>query len=67
MRRNSDFYFKLVLIALDTLALIGAFTGAYILRVSLDPRPFQVHIGAITFITSICMVLPLWIVLFSFF
>lgn len=67
MKKNSDFYFKLVLIGLDVLALVGAFTAAYIMRVSLDTRPFHVQIGALEFITSIVLMLPLWVILFSFF
>ena len=40
MRKKSDFYFKIALVILDILALLSAFTIAYILRISLDPRPF---------------------------
>ena len=67
MRKKSDFYFKIVLVVLDILALLSAFTIAYILRISLDPRPFHISINAIDFITSIFMTLPLWIVMFYFF
>lgn len=67
MRKNPDLYFRILLVALDTLALIGAFTAAYILRISLDHRPFHIEIGAIEFITSVFMILPLWIILFYFF
>ena len=67
MRKKSDFYFKIALVVLDILALLSAFTIAYILRISLDPRPFHISINAIDFITSIFMTLPLWIVMFYFF
>ena len=67
MRKKSDFYFKIVLVVLDILDLLSAFTIAYILRISLDPRPFHISINAIDFITSIFMTLPLWIVMFYFF
>ena len=67
MRKKSDFYFKIILVVLDILALLSAFTIAYILRISLDPRPFHISINAIDFITSIFMTLPLWIVMFYFF
>lgn len=67
MRKKSDIYFKLVLIFLDALALVGAFTAAYILRIFFDPRPFYIHLGAIPFITSVITMLPLWIALFYFF
>ena len=67
MRKKSDFYFKIVLVVLDIIALLSAFTIAYILRISLDPRPFHISINAMDFITSIFMTLPLWIVMFYFF
>ena len=67
MQKKSDFYFKVVLVVLDILALLSAFTIAYILRISLDPRPFHVSINALDFITSIAMTLPLWIIMFYFF
>ncbi len=67
MHKKSDLYFKLILIFLDVLALVGAFTVAYILRITLDPRPFYIRIGALEFISSIFMLLPIWIILFYFF
>ena len=67
MRKKSDIYFKLVLIFLDALALVGAFTVAYMLRITFDPRPIYIQIGAIPFITSIFTILPLWTILFYFF
>ena len=67
MRKQTDIYFKLILIVLDVLALVASFTAAYILRITLDPRPFYIHIGAIEFITSVLTMLPLWIILFYFF
>ena len=67
MRKQTDIYLKLILIALDILALVASFTAAYILRITLDPRPFYIHIGAIEFITSVLTMLPLWIILFYFF
>ena len=67
MRKKSDIYIKLALILLDALALAGAFTVAYLLRITLDPRPIYINVGGIEFITSIFTILPLWVVLFYFF
>ena len=64
MRKKSDFYFKIALVVLDILALVSAFTIAYVLRISLDPRPFHISINTLNFITSIIMTLPLWIIMF---
>lgn len=67
MRKNHDIIFRFSLIVFDCLALLSAFTVAYILRITLDPRPFYIHITALDFITSMAMVLPLWVVLLYFF
>ncbi|NCU29269.1 sugar transferase [Candidatus Saccharibacteria bacterium] len=64
MRKNSDLYYKLTLLLLDIFALIASFTIAYILRVTLDPRPFYIRIEAIEFITSVAALLPIWVILF---
>lgn len=64
MRKNSDLYYKLALLLLDIFALIASFTIAYILRVTLDPRPFYIRIEAIEFITSVATLLPIWVILF---
>ncbi len=67
MRKSHDIVYRFILIVLDSLALISAFTVAYILRITLDPRPFYIQIGAIEFITSVLVTLPLWIaLLYSF-
>jgi len=63
MRKNYDIVFRFFLIILDCLALVGAFTVAYLLRITFDPRPFYVHVGGIEFITSVITMLPLWIIL----
>ena len=67
MRKKSDIYVKFVLMILDALALVGAFTVAYVLRITLDPRPIYINVGGVEFITSIFTILPLWVVLFYFF
>lgn len=45
----------------DSLALLLSFTAAYILRVSLDPRPLNVAIDSLQFISYIIVLLPFWI------
>jgi len=67
MKRNFNTFFTFLLIGVDCFALLGAFTVAYILRITLDPRPFYVPVESIEFITSIIVILPLWILLFYFF
>jgi exopolysaccharide biosynthesis polyprenyl glycosylphosphotransferase len=65
MKQNFSFIYKLLLVAGDTLALLGAFTLAYILRVTLDPRPVQNPVPALTYISFIATLLPLWLGIFS--
>lgn len=64
MKQNFAFIFKLLLLVGDGVALILAFTVAYVLRVSLDPRPIAVPVPAVTYITLIIVLLPLWIGIF---
>ncbi|HET9174697.1 MAG TPA: sugar transferase [Candidatus Saccharimonadales bacterium] len=49
----------------DFLALIVAFTVAYILRVSLSHRVLSAHVYAHTYIMIIASLLPLWILIFA--
>ena len=67
MHKNYELIFRISLIVIDCFALVAAFTVAYILRITLDPRPIYINVGAIEFITSIFTLLPLWIILFYFF
>lgn len=65
MKQNFSFIYKLLLVTGDIIALLGAFTLAYILRVSLDPRPVQNPVPALTYISFIMTLLPLWLGVFS--
>lgn len=64
MRTNASIIFRFFLALGDMFALLFSFTAAYILRVSLDPRPFPNAINASTFITSVALMLPLWVLVF---
>lgn len=61
MKQNFSFIYKLLLVAGDTLGLLTAFTLAYMLRVTLDPRPVPEPVGATAFIVLIVLMLPLWL------
>lgn len=66
MKNNGPFLYRLSLALGDSLALLLSFTAAYILRVSLDPRPTSVDIASLQFISYIALLLPFWIfVLYS--
>jgi exopolysaccharide biosynthesis polyprenyl glycosylphosphotransferase len=61
MKNNASIVFALLLIVGDFLALLAAFTAAYILRVKLDPRPLIEQIPALTYLWTFMTVLPFWI------
>ncbi len=48
------------------MALLAAFTVAYILRVKVDPRPLIEQIPAATYFKAVIVVLPLWILVQAF-
>ncbi|HRF28137.1 MAG TPA: sugar transferase [Candidatus Saccharibacteria bacterium] len=62
--RDAKFY-SLILIFTDILALMLAFTIAYIVRVQNDPRPLLVPVYAETYVTSFVSLLPFWIIVFA--
>lgn len=49
----------------DFLALVAAFAGAYILRVSISHKPISEHVHAITYLEIFLLVLPFWVLLFA--
>jgi exopolysaccharide biosynthesis polyprenyl glycosylphosphotransferase len=49
----------------DFLALVAAFAGAYILRVSVSHKPISEHVHAVTYLEIFLLVLPFWILIFA--
>lgn len=66
MNNNASLAYAVLLIIGDFLALIAAFTVAYILRVKLDDRPLIEQITARDYLRAVVAVLPLWIVVHGF-
>ena len=62
--RNTKFY-SLILIFIDIVFLLLAFTVAYILRVQYDPRPLLTDIYAYDYIYSFLFIIPFWIGIFA--
>lgn len=62
--KNTKFY-SLILIIVDTLVLLGAFSLAYIARVQLDPRPLLENVSAYDFFFTFLAIVPLWIIVFA--
>ncbi|MDQ5886667.1 MAG: hypothetical protein QG628_1064, partial [Patescibacteria group bacterium] len=66
MKNNASMAYAILLIIGDFLALIAAFSVAYILRVKVDTRPLVEQITAKDYIIAVLTVLPLWILVHSF-
>jgi exopolysaccharide biosynthesis polyprenyl glycosylphosphotransferase len=64
MNNNASLVYSLFLVIGDFLALVAAFAGAYILRVSLDPRHLVNQIPALTYLEIFLALLPFWIIIF---
>lgn len=62
--RNTKFY-SFLLIIVDTVSLLLAFTVAYILRVQYDPRPLLANIYAMDYIFAFMTIVPFWIIVFA--
>lgn len=65
MRKRSEFFFSIILVPIDFLALMGAFVLAYIIRVKLEGRPVAHAIAAMDFVQIILVLLPVWILIFA--
>lgn len=66
MKNNASLAYALILIVGDFVALIAAFSIAYVLRVKLDERPLIQAISARTYLYAFFTVLPLWLVMHGF-
>lgn len=65
MKNSSSLVYNVILIIGDFLALLAAFVGAYILRVTLDNRPLVEAVPAKTYLGIFLTLLPLWIIIFA--
>lgn len=65
MKNSISLIYNICLVAGDFLALIAAFVGAYIMRVSLSDDPFPNQISSETYIGVFLAVLPFWILIFA--
>jgi len=65
MKNNASLLYNLLLVVGDFLALVAAFVGAYILRVSIDSRPIANQVHAHTYLGVFLVLLPFWILIFA--
>jgi len=62
MKNNASFAYALLLVIGDALALVAAFTLAYVLRVKIDTRGLISPITARVYLLAFLTVLPLWLI-----
>lgn len=65
MKNNASLVYNVGLLVGDILALVLAFTIAYILRVSLNHTPVSTPIHAITYIAVLAGLIPFWLIVFG--
>ncbi|TXG76641.1 exopolysaccharide biosynthesis polyprenyl glycosylphosphotransferase [Patescibacteria group bacterium] len=65
MKSNASTVYGLVLVIGDFLALLLAFVGAYLLRVTFDSRPLIEQVPALTYFWLFMALLPFWIIVFA--
>ena len=66
MKNNASLAYAFLLIVGDFLALLTAFSLAYVLRVKYDPRPLIEQIPALSYFFAVATVLPFWILVHAF-
>jgi len=65
MKNSATLVYNLFLAVGDFLALLLAFVGAYVLRVTIDNRPIAVAVESKTYLLVFLALLPFWILIFA--
>lgn len=65
MKSNATFVYNIFLALGDFLALVAAFVGAFILRVSLSDVPPANYIDSLSYLRIFLVLLPFWILIFA--
>lgn len=65
MKNNASLVYNFFLVIGDFLALVLAFVGAYVLRVTFDARPLIEAIPARTYLIVFLTLLPFWLIIFG--
>lgn len=65
MKNSISLIYNICLVVGDFLALVLAFIGAYVMRVSLSDEPFPNQISSDTYLAVFLAVLPFWILIFA--
>lgn len=65
MKNNASLIYNLFLVIGDSLALVAAFVGAYVLRVTISHRAIENPVHAHTYLGVFLVLLPFWILIFA--
>jgi exopolysaccharide biosynthesis polyprenyl glycosylphosphotransferase len=65
MKNNASLLYNFCLVVGDALAIVVAFSVAYILRVSLSHTPISADVTARTYLLILISLLPFWILIFG--
>jgi len=65
MKNNASFVYGVFLVLTDSIGLIAAFVGAYILRVTIDNTPILNPVTARRYLILMVTLLPLWLIIFA--
>jgi exopolysaccharide biosynthesis polyprenyl glycosylphosphotransferase len=65
MKNNASVTYAFLLLLGDFVALLAAFSIAYVLRVTLDPRPLIAQVGAVEYLKVWVLITPLWLCIFA--
>jgi exopolysaccharide biosynthesis polyprenyl glycosylphosphotransferase len=64
VKNNASLVYSFFLVVGDFLALVAAFVAAYVLRVTLDTRPF-IQISSVDYLRAFLSLLPFWLIIFG--
>ncbi len=65
MKNNASLLYNFFLVVGDVLALVAAFVGGYVLRVSLSDKAIQHQISSRSYLLAFLVLIPFWILIFA--
>ena len=66
MKKDPGLIFRVVLVFSDAIAIIVAFLVAYLARIYIDNRPYFFEAEPASFLSTIVLLVPVWIILHAF-
>ena len=66
MKKDPGLIFRVVLVFADAIAVVTAFLVAYLARIYIDNRPYFFEAEPAAFVSTIVLLIPVWIILNAF-